>query len=87
MMDFDRYETKLPYSGDKTDEGDVIRKAYRAKTSELMAQFKADLLEELGLTWHPKADLLYSMAWDEGHSEGLQRVYYCAEELSELLMD
>jgi len=61
------------------------RQAYREETSRLEAQFKADLLAELGITKHPKADALYRMAWDRGHSCGFSEVVSEAEELAELL--
>jgi hypothetical protein len=36
---------------------------------------------------HPKADLLWSKAWDRGHSSGLSEVWFDLEDLSELLSE
>lgn len=59
-------------------------KYYESKR-ELEKQFKVDLADELGLTGHPKFDKLFEIAWDRGHSDGYQEVYYEAEKLAELL--
>jgi len=68
------YESKLPFqTGLNYDR--YIRKAWREDTDHLsMVVFKADLLEENGLTSHPKADKLFDMAWEDGHSSGLEEV-------------
>ena len=59
--------------------------AFRAAERDAMSRFKADVLAENGITDHPKADKLYEMAWERGHSSGIQEVAMYAEELSELL--
>lgn len=66
-------------------EVEELRAAHHAETDRLHTMFKADLLEELDLTRHPKADLLFAKAWDRGHSCGLQGVVDEAYELAELL--
>jgi hypothetical protein len=48
----------------------AAREAYSVENGQIYAQFKADVLAELGLTDHPKAEKLFSMAWGCGHSEG-----------------
>jgi hypothetical protein len=48
-------------------------------------QFRDDALSELGLKNHPKADVLFSKAWDLGHSSGFHEVWYYLQDLSELL--
>jgi hypothetical protein len=48
---------------------------YRAETSRLHDKFKADLEEEFGVVGNPKADLLFSIAWEHGHSAGYSEVY------------
>lgn len=61
-------------------------KSYREEMRKLMLVFKADLFEHLGIAGHPKADLLYDMAWDRRHSDGgLCGVMEEAEELARLL--
>jgi hypothetical protein len=51
-----------------------MRRRYREEEGRLAGLFHDDLLAELGLTDHPKADLLYSMAWERGHSSGYSEV-------------
>jgi hypothetical protein len=60
---------------------------YRAETFRLENQFKKDALEELGLTDHPKADKIYSKAWDQGHYAGLNEVWVCLQNLADLFED
>jgi hypothetical protein len=50
------------------------REAYRAKGSELLASFRAVLCAEYGVSG-ALADLIWEKAWQDGHSEGLHRVY------------
>lgn len=61
------------------------RNKYNENTMKLYQQFKDDLADELGLTNHPKWDKLFEIAWEEGHGDGYEDVYYYAEKLSELL--
>lgn len=64
-------------------------KEYRRKSaehaSELHAQFKQELFEELGIADNPKRELLFSRAWEQGHSAGYDEVYTCACDLVELI--
>lgn len=60
-------------------------KLYHEARRKVDARFRDDLLEALGIQNHPKANKLYDMAWEEGHSEGYRRVADVAEELAELL--
>jgi hypothetical protein len=59
--------------------------AYREEESRLTEQFKADALAEVGLTGHPKADKVYHLAWEYGHSAGLSEVMNYLPELAELV--
>jgi len=61
------------------------RDAYNRESGEIYDTFKADVLAELGLTDHPKADKLFGMAWDHGHSSGYSDVLSWAEEFAELV--
>lgn len=47
------------------------KKAYYAEDRRLQQLFKKDLLEELGITDHPKAELLFKLANDLGDADGL----------------
>ena len=55
------------------------------KQSEEEEKFRVELLEEYGVTNHPKAGLVYSMAWERGHSSGYDSVRQEFEELVELI--
>lgn len=55
--------------------------AQRAMTE----QFRADLEQEHGLSGHPKADRLWSLAWEHGHSNGFSEVVLHYEEFAELV--
>ena len=48
-------------------------------------QFKSDIENEFGVEDHPKKDLLFSISWERGHSAGYYEVYYCYQELVELI--
>ena len=76
------YVTKLPYAKHNTPEG----KAYSEDTIRLEAEFKADAFEELGITDNPKRDLLYSKAWEHGHSAGYCDVWYYLQDLVDLIL-
>lgn len=43
--------------------------------------FKRDLLEELNITGHEKADMIFDMAWETSILEGLEEVYHTALDL------
>ena len=55
------------------------------RQAELDAEFKRDVLAEIGFPDHPKADLLYHLAYNRGHSHGHHSVLSEAEDLAELL--
>ena len=48
-------------------------------------EFQTDLLANLGLTGHPKAQLLFDLAWEFGHAEGYSEVFTHAACMAELL--
>lgn len=61
------------------------RKLYHEEEARLTALFAADLADEHGLTGHPKAVKVFGMAWEDGHSEGLESVAHRYAELAELV--
>ncbi len=61
-------------------------KQYRERQENLNEEFRVDVLEEYGLTEHPKADKVYTMAWDHGHSSGYYEVAQWVSELAELVL-
>ena len=79
-IDMGKYDNHLPY-GRETES----RKLWRAEQARLMEEFKVDLLAYLSLVGHPKADLLFDLAWDMGHSSGLLDVVDASLNLVELI--
>lgn len=63
----------------------LARKAYYDEENRLKELFKKNLADELGLTGHPKFDLLFRKAWDDGSSHGYEEVANIAEDLAELI--
>lgn len=55
------------------------------RQAELDAEFKRDVLSQIGVLDHPKADTLYELAYQRGHSHGYHGVLDEAEDLAELL--
>ena len=68
---------------------DVKLPAWEQENLRIHRQFKAEVLAELGLTDHPKAELLWEMALEcssrEAMSSGLFDVLPHAQELAKLL--
>ena len=75
-----KYDNKVKFSSVPEQ-----RRAWRAEESAIEQRFRADLEVEFGMKGHAKADLLWRMAWDRGHSSGLQEVFQEYRELSELV--
>lgn len=84
------YDSKLlypPYDMRQKDHAlwKSVKDACDADGVRLLANFRQELANEHGLLMHPKEDLLYQIAWREGHSEGLYSVAQWYGELAELL--
>jgi TPR repeat protein len=62
-------------------------RAYDHETARLVAQFKHDMFVELGIVDNPKADKLYSIAWEQGHSSGYSEVLSYAWNIVDLIKD
>ena len=60
--------------------------AYNERQTALHEEFKHDLIEENGLASNPKVELLFSKAWEHGHSAGYQEVAYWFNDLAELVL-
>lgn len=72
------YETKDAF----TD----ARRKYHLEVDEFeKSKFKVALFEELGIVGHPKAEMLFNMAWLRGYGNGLYEVFQEALELVELI--
>lgn len=62
-----------------------LRSAWSTETSRIEDEFKKELLKFLEVADHPKADKLWQLAWEQGHSDGFNEVAMHAEELAELI--
>jgi hypothetical protein len=61
------------------------RRLWQAEEGRMIDLLRTDLEAEHGVTGHPKAGVLWSLAWQHGHSGGLQDVVSHYEEFVELL--
>jgi hypothetical protein len=68
-----RYENNVPYASDKEQ-----RRRHRDEEHRLNDVLRADLEQEHGVVGHAKADRLWALAWEHGHSSGYGEVitYY-----------
>jgi hypothetical protein len=58
---------------------------YQAEGARLLELFKEDVLKEVRLHEHKNADKIFSYAWEKGHSEGFEAVYWILNDLSDLI--
>lgn len=59
--------------------------AYQAESTRLQREFKHDLLEDHGVTNHPKAELCFKLAWEYGHDSGLKEIANCFDDFVDLI--
>jgi hypothetical protein len=70
-------------------DNDAYQKAclhYWEEEKQVAKLFRDDLFEHLGIEGHPKADLLFSKAYEHGHSGGYSEIVSWAEDLLELIL-
>jgi hypothetical protein len=65
--DFKQYEKDIQIYRKKLKE-------YRENETLLIQQFKEDLFKEYNVKDKAKGEKIYSLAWEEGHSNGLKEV-------------
>ncbi len=73
-----KYQSKILYSN-------ATRQAYREDEARLKAEFKKDLEEQFGTFANDRKDLLFSLAWEYGHSSGFHEVLNFYSDMVELL--
>ena len=56
-----------------------------AEKARLRDLFKAELLAEADLTDHPRGNLLFDLAWEQGHANGYHEVVMCFGAMEGLL--
>lgn len=86
QMEPPKRPSRFPPIKEREAEYKAAKRAYDAETRRLTDLFKADALDEVGLTGHPKAEKAWELAWDRGKSPGLTEVLGNLEELAELLL-
>jgi hypothetical protein len=79
------YADELEAYAEDVKQYEEERRAYGAESARLEAKFRDDLEAEHDTKGHPKADMLYSMAYDRGHSAGMSEVANYYDELSQLI--
>jgi hypothetical protein len=82
-----RYFNEMPYATRKKDQKKY--EAYNKRQAEIELDFVADLEKEFGTDVYPKRvrELIFSKAWQEGHSYGHGEVLNCYGDLAEFVDD
>ena len=63
------------------------RKEYSDESAKLYQEFQNDLFEDYGVTDNPKRFKCFELAWEHGHSSGLEEVYGYFGDLVVLIQD
>jgi len=78
--------------GDELEAYNIARTAWLLKHREVTInegniydEFKLEVFKELGIENNPKKELLYSKAWELGHSSGFSEIWNYATDLVELI--
>jgi hypothetical protein len=50
-------------------------KQYGTESAKLHEEFKNDLFNQFAVTYNPKRHKAFDLAWDRGHSNGVEEVY------------
>ncbi len=74
-------EIREAYQASKLDQ----HRLHQEEGGRLTTLLKADLEAENGVVGHPKANLLWSLAWEHGHSSGYSDVVNYYDNFVELL--
>ena len=62
------------------------KEVYRKEQEDAFARFKQDLFEEYGVINNPKREMLFSIAYERGKSEGMYSIDNWFGELVELIL-
>ena len=63
-----------------------MRKEYNAEENRLSNLFKCDLEKEFDMVGHPKSEILFHKAWEDGHSGGMIDVLNEYDDLIDLVL-
>lgn len=58
---------------------------YKDQSAETIERFRHDMLKELGLLAHDKAEWAWDLAWKHGHKYGFEEVFFQLLDLAKLL--
>lgn len=78
--DMENYEKEMVTLGKLMDE-------YQKESRRLEDKFMNDALADVGLSNHPKKTLIYSKAYEKGHSGGFSEIYYELSDLADLVRE
>lgn len=67
------------------EQNQKLKFEFEKKSREAIEQFKHDLYEDSGVENNPKRDLLFSKAWELGHSSGFTEVVCYFNDLVDLI--
>ena len=62
-------------------------KEYNDESAKLHREFRDDLFEDYGVSDNPKRFKCFELAWEHGHSSGLEEVYGYFGDFVELIQD
>jgi hypothetical protein len=82
------YEVPLPQETKNLSKDDryKVMNDYHIACSKMWNEiFRGDLEQEFGVVGHPKSKRLFELAWEHGHSSGLNDVYYYYSDFVELI--
>jgi hypothetical protein len=79
------FAKKLEQYEKEKEQRDKEVQEYRVEEGKMREKFKSDLFKEFGIESNPKRDLLFSKAWELGHSDGFASVANYAQDLVELI--
>ena len=63
------------------------RQEYDVESAKLDREFQNDLFEDYGVSDNPKRFKCFELAWEHGHSSGLEEVYGYFGDFVELIRD
>ena len=75
----EEYEKLLPIWKNRIDE-------YRLEEKRLYDKFKKDVMNEIGLTNHKKAEKIFLRTWNEKHANGYEEVFTYLKDLVDLII-
>lgn len=82
------YQNTKPFPSHKAVNKKELREAvevYNTERLRLQEKFKLDLEHEYRLDIHPKRNILWRLAWEEGHSGGHLSILSYYDSMSQLL--